>query len=380
MKNWVLVLFTTMLAGFMCMSCGDDGGSTEPSDEMPVITSLSADSTTIEAGQTAVITCTASDADGDVLIYDWQSTGGVISGSGSRITWTAPVTVGTYTITCDVSDGEGSVSEDIGIIVFETPVPGAMVSVQGGTFDMTDYSTNQAGDTVTVTVGNFSIGKYEVTQKEWSDIMGSNPASAYGVGDNYPVYPISWFLILEYCNKRSVAEGLTPCYSIAGSTVRSDWPSLPIYSSDASFAAWNAVVCDWSADGYRLPTEAEWEYAARGGAAWTDNYLYSGSDTLDDIAWYAGNSSNLTHTIGTKMPNQLGIYDMSGNLYEFCWDWYAPYHDNTTDPKGPGSGDMRIVRGGSWMSIEANCVVAGRYREYPVSIFDYNGFRVVTRP
>ena len=156
--------------------------------------------------------------------------------------------------------------------------------------------------------------------------------------------------------------------------------SLPNFSSDASFPVWNAVVCNWSADGYRLPTEAEWEYAARGGLNWTDDYTYSGSDIIGEIAWYSQNSNNLAHAIGTKLPNQLGIYDMSGNLYEFCWDWYAPYTDNVTDPLGPASGDMRMVRGGSWMSIEENCVVSGRYREYPVSFYNYNGFRIVTRP
>ncbi|MBU1172265.1 MAG: formylglycine-generating enzyme family protein [Proteobacteria bacterium] len=261
---------------------------------------------------------------------------------------------------------------------YEAPVPGAMVSVQGGTFDMVDPSSDQVINAVTVS--DFSIGKYEVTQKEWSDIMGSNPASGNSVGDNYPVYHISWFEIVMYCNKRSVEEGLTPCYSISASTDPEDWSTLPVYSSDPSFADWNAVECNWSANGYRLPTEAEWEYAARGGAHWTDSYEYSGSDILGSVAWHDGNSNDLTHTIGTKLPNQLGISDMSGNLYEFCWDWNATYAGDVTDPTGPGTGEFRIVRGGSWMSMDANCVVDGRYGEYPNSVYDYNGFRVVTRP
>ena len=383
MRNRVWVLFTVMLAGFAFLSCGDGGDSGDDTDsegEMPVITSLSADPSTVEIGQTSVLSCTASDADGDAISYSWQGTGGTISGSGASVTWTAPATVATYSLTCYVSDGEGTVSDSISVSTYETPTPGAMVSVQGGTFDMTDYSYNQAGDTVSVTVSDFSIGKYPVTQKEWSDIIGSNPSSGNGIGDNLPVYNLSWFEILKYCNMRSVAEGLTPCYSIAGSTDVLDWPVLPNFSSDISFPVWNAVVCNWSADGYRLPTEAEWEYAARGGLNWTDDYTYSGSDIIDEIAWYSQNSNNLAHAIGTKLPNQLGIYDMSGNLYEFCWDWYAPYTDNVTDPLGPASGDMRMVRGGSWMSIEENCVVSGRYREYPVSITNYNGFRIVTRP
>ena len=385
MKNRIIVLFAVMLAGFGLTFCGGgsgdgDGDRTDPTNEMPEISSLAADPATVEVGQTAVLTCTASDADGDVLSYTWLETAGAISGSGSSVTWTAPISVGAYTITCDVSDGKDTVSESLNVSVYETPIPGAMVSVPGGTFDMTDFSFNASGDTVTETVSAFSMGKYEVTQKEWSDVMGSNPASGSGTGDNVPVYHISWFDTLVYCNTRSLLEGLTPCYSISGSTDPDAWPARPAYSTDPSFAAWNAVECNWSANGYRLPTETEWAYAARGGSDWTDNYEFSGSDSLDNIAWYSENSSNLTHPVGTKWPNQLGIYDMSGNLYEFCWDWYAPYTDNLTDPVGPASGEMRIVRGGSWMSIRENCVVAGRYEEYPNSVFDYNGFRVVTRP
>ena len=262
------------------------------------------------------------------------------------------------------------------------PISGEMITVQGGTYDLVDTS-KQLVDTITVTVSNFSIGKYEVTQKEWEDIMGNNPAvdptNGIGIGDDFPVFRVSWFDVLTYCNERSIAEDLTPCYSISSSTNPDDWGSIPIYSADPTFAAWNAVECNWSANGYRLPTEAEWEYAARGGAHWTDDYTYSGSNTIDDVACYDGNSTGL-NTIGTKSSNQLGIYDMSGNLYEFCWDWYAYYTEDALDPTGAPSGGMRIVRGGAWSDNDANCVVDGRYREYPNSVFDYNGFRVVRRP
>lgn len=383
MKNWVLLLFVVILAGAGFISCGGgsgDGDGADPANEIPDIYSLTADPESVEAGQATVLTCTAGDLDGDVLTYTWAASDGAISGSGSSVTWTAPATVGTYTLTCAVSDGTDTVSEGVSIAVYETPVPGAMVPVQGGAFDMTDYSYDQSGETVTVTVGDFSIGKYEVTQKEWFDVMGVNPASGSGTGDNFPVYHLSWFDILVYCNTRSLQEGLTPCYRIAGSTDPDAWPVVPVYSTDPSFAAWNAVECDWTADGYRLPTEAEWVYAAGGAAEWTDAYAYSGSDVLGDVAWYQDNSTDSTHAIGTKSPNQLGIHDMSGNLYEFCWDWYAPYTDNATDPTGPASGDMRMVKGGSWMSIPENCVVFGRFREYPNSVFDYNGFRVVRKP
>ncbi|MBN2790204.1 MAG: SUMF1/EgtB/PvdO family nonheme iron enzyme [Candidatus Delongbacteria bacterium] len=380
MKRLIVALVVIVLFLLIFTSCSDDSSS-EPGNKAPVITSIVSNPATVELGQTATVTCTASDADVDVLTYSWNNTGGTISGSGSSITWTAPDTVGNYSVTCEVSDGEDSVNDGVNISTFETAIPGAMVSVTGGTFTMTDPSKQTY---VTVTVSDFSIGKYEVTQKEWVDLMGSNPASYdptnnIGVGDNNPVFHIGWFDILVFCNQKSMADSLTPCYSINGSTDPDNWGVRPIYSSDPTFAAWNAVICDWDATGYRMPTEAEWEFAARGGVNWTDDYTYSGSNIIGDVAWYNDNSGSELHIIGTKLPNQLGIYDMTGNLYEYCWDWYAAYTDNATDPTGAPTGDMRIVRGGSWMSIPENCVVNGRYREYPNTNYDYNGFRLVKR-
>lgn len=383
MKKMILAFILVSLMAVFLFSCSDEDNSTDPTNTKPVISSLTTDLASVEVNQSAVITCTASDADGDALTYSWDNTGGAISGTGSSITWTAPGTVGGYIITCDVSDGEDTATDSLGITTYQIVIPGAMVSVAGGTFTMIDPS-KQTPDTVTVTVSDFTIGKYEVTQKEWEDVLGSNPAeydptNNIGVGDNNPVFHVGWFDILVFCNEKSLAESLTPCYSINGSTDPDTWGVRPEYSDSPTFAAWNAVICDFDATGYRMPTEAEWEFAARGGINWTDGYIYSGSDTIDEIAWYQENSGSELHSIGTKLPNQLGIYDMTGNLYEYCWDWYAPYTDNATDPTGAPTGDMRIVRGGSWMSIPANCVVNGRYREYPNSNYDYNGFRLVKR-
>ena len=282
----------------------------------------------------------------------------------------AAMLAGLFIMACEDSSSEPDNNDP-------PPVPGEMATVAGGTFTTSDPSKQTP---VSITVSSFSIGKYEVTQKEWEDVMGSNPASGSSAGDNFPVYHIGWFDILVFCNKKSALDGLTPCYTINASTDPDDWGVRPLYSDSQTFAAWNAVICDWNATGYRLPTEAEWEFAARGGADWSDGYTYSGSNTIDDVAWYDGNSNSELHSIGTKSANQLGICDMTGNLYEYCWDWYAPYVDDSTDPVGPSTGEMRIVRGGSWMSMPANCVVNGRYREYPNTNYDYNGFRLVKKP
>ena len=238
-----------------------------------------------------------------------------------------------------------------------------MVFVQGGTFEMGDHfdeGWSQEFPVHSVTLDNFYISGYEVTQAEYEAIVGNNPASGYGVGDNYPVYNVSWFDAVTFCNLKSQQEGLTPCYDL------NDW------------------ICDFSANGYRLPTEAEWEYAARGGINWEDNYRYSGcldENDLMDYAWYFGNSSpNSSHEVGTKLPNQLArCYDMSGNLWEWCNDWYdSSYYlsSPTNNPTGPGSGSSRVLRSGSYPSDAFLCRVTFRDGIEPTYNHYILGFRI----
>lgn len=214
-----------------------------------------------------------------------------------------------------------------------------------------------------VIVSNFEISDHEVTQAEYEKYCGyggSKPSNSNGVGINYPAYYVSWFDALVYCNKRSIKEGLTPCYKIKSSTDPTDWGDVPT-SSDST---WNAVECNWKANGYRLPTEAEWEYAARGGNGLAGyQYEYAGSDTIDDVAWYYSNSGGKTHAVKGKEANGLGLYDMSGNVWEWCWD-------------GSASGDC-YRRGGSWNHSADCCAVS--YRNYYYAYYRYNcyGFRVV---
>lgn len=260
-----------------------------------------------------------------------------------------------------------------------------MVLIHAGTFQMGSnegYSDNKPVHEVTITKP-FYMGKYEVTQAEYEvycSYGSSVPSSSCGDGDNYPVYYVSWYDALVYCNKRSMAEGLTPCYSINDSTDPKVWGDVPTSSS----ATWNSVECNWNANGYRLPTEAEWEYAARAGDNTVDSLTYSGTsdvNKLGDYAWYYDNANNNTHEVGTKEPNAFGLYDMSGNVWERCWNCPTrEYNENTeggSDPTGTSAGSDRVNRGGSWSSFSGSCAVSCRGSSNPSYRRDNLGFRVV---
>jgi len=234
----------------------------------------------------------------------------------------------------------------------EVGVPN-MVLVKGGTFQMGSNNDDDDDNQIhSVTVSSFYIGKYEVTQKEWQAVMGSNPS--HFKGDNRPVEQISWYEAVAFCNKLSQKEGLTKAYTING----------------------KKITCNWQANGYRLPTEAEWEYVARGGKL-SKGYTYSGSDDLDEVGWYYRNSGNQTKEVGTKKANELGIYDMSGNVGEWCWDWYDSYSSaSQTNPKGAGSGSYRVLRGGSWYDYDNRCRVSHRNYNSPDRSNGDLGFRL----
>ncbi len=241
--------------------------------------------------------------------------------------------------------------------------PDQMILVPGGTFN--NYTSD-------VTVSSFYMDKYELTQTAYQVVMGTNP-SYYPNVTNGPVEQVSWFNAIEYCNRRSINEGLTPCYSYSTyGTNPATWP-----------AGWNTdylnhtnVSCNWTANGYRLPTEAEWEFAARGGNQ-THNYTYSGSNTIGDVAWYWDNSGSTTHTVGTKTANELGLFDMSGNVWEWNWDIYGSYPSSAqTNPHGAVSGPTRILRGGCWNNDVDGCPVFGRGGNSATSSYNNFGFRV----
>ena len=227
----------------------------------------------------------------------------------------------------------------------------------------------------------FVMGQYEVTQqlylavmKEWGGT--SKPIDAYGLGDEYPAYYVSWYDAVVFCNeltKKVLGEDACVYYSDAEFT--------EVYTTGDGTDE-KTPYMNISKSGYRLPTEAEWELAARGGdpgaEAW--KYTYAGSSTIGGVAWYSGNSSSKTHQVGTKAANSLGLHDMSGNVWEWCWDWYDHYGgiDADTPFDGVASGsDERVLRGGCWNFSSSFCTVSDRDCDFPDRRYYFHGFRLV---
>ena len=230
-------------------------------------------------------------------------------------------------------------------------------------------------------IASFYISDHEVTRGEYKAVMGSDPSTAKAydkdgnglTGDdavkNNPVNYISWYDALVYCNTLSLKEGLTPCYAIGGSINPNDWGSVPTSWDDT----WDAATCDPKANGFRLPTEVEWEWAARGG----ENYTYAGSETIGDVAWYTGNTRDSgSRDVKTKNKNGYELYDMSGNVYEWCWDRYGSISSDTPS-SGAASGSNRCLRGGSWFFTADKAQVAERFSHEPYQRQKHYGFRVV---
>ena len=267
------------------------------------------------------------------------------------------------------------------------------VFVEGGTFTMGSPESESGRDDDEVQhqvkVGSFYMKETEVTHREYLEFLNSAGVSRSGklngnevidlddddaaigyTGGRFkftgssnastletPVIEVTWYGATEYCNWLSREEGLTPVYRISDNSLRANW----------------------SADGYRLPTEAEWEYAARGGKK-SRGHKYSGSNTVGEVAWYDDNSGGKTHPVGDKRANELGLYDMSGNVWEWCWDWDGDYSGGSqTDPRGPSGGSDRVRRGGGWDGDAEDLRSASRDNYAPSRSDDNLGFRPLRR-
>ena len=309
---------------------------------------LSKKSVILQPNDMEILTATVLPENADNKTVTWESSNEEIAevNKNGRVIANG---YGACTITCSATDDSGVKAECQVVVVpagqtyTVNGVSFKMMPVEGGTFMM--GSNNGEDDEMPVhevTLSSFSIGETEVTQALWFAVMGANPTSSNswsttcGLGDNYPAYYISWDICQSFITKLNQLTG-------------------------ASF---------------RLPTEAEWEYAARGGNK-SQGYIFSGSNTIGDVAWYRSNSDNTTHEVATKAPNELGIYDMSGSVWEWCQDWYGSYSSgNQTNPTGPASGSYRVVRGGSWSHYAAGCRVSNRPYSNPTHTLDNLGLRL----
>jgi formylglycine-generating enzyme len=320
---------------------------------------FSPNSGSFTSGQYVTITCSTNNA---TIRYTKDGS----EPTSSALVYTSPLYI-TSEVTIKAKaykSGMNPSKTSIAVITVNIPISPNFVLVPGGTYSFGASS---------ITVSTFYIDKYEVTQLEYYNVMEIEPTLGFGTGDSYPAYFMSWYNAIEYCNRRSTGENLTPCYAYGTYGTNIDaWPTG--WNSDANNHT--NISCNWEAEGYRLPTEAEWLWAAKGGQT-TPIFAYCGSNDVTQVAWYIDNSDGTSHAVGTKLPNALGIYDMSGNVWEWNWDIYGIIPSiSEPNPHGASTGTYRVSHGGAWQAYDSSCTIA--YRSYGLPTFstEFVGFRV----
>ncbi len=347
---------------------------TGPANQAPEITDITASPSVIFPGEFCTLTVTATDAESDDLTYSWSVDGGSLSSvSGISVIWTAPDLPDTYTVTCNVNDGNttSNGSIDIEVNSAEEFVP-EMVFIQGGEFEMGDITGNGQQDerpVHTVSLSDFYMSTFEVTNTEFCVFL--NNVGQHSDGDEI------WIDIND--NDCQISENGGIYNPISGKE------NHPV----GEVSLYGAVAyCDWltsiSGDIYRLPTEAEWEYACRAGS--TGDFCFgSNENLLCDYAWYFGNTAGEgVLPVGQKQPNSWGLYDLHGNIWEWCSDRYdADYYQEcfdsgtVTNPTGPSSGNVGVIRGGDWLSGSIFLRSSERTPNYPNATDGHIGFRCI---
>jgi uncharacterized repeat protein (TIGR02543 family) len=266
---------------------------------------------------------------------------------------------------------------------------GTLKYVPAGRFQFDSTATN-----ISVINKPYRLSQHEITRQQFLGIMGTDPSdTSKSSGLSDPVQRVNWYHVIAFANKLSLVEDLTPVYAVTVSGTAVDWSTLAYGAiPTADNADWNAATTDWNANGYRLPTEMEWMWAAMGapadgqnGGTNTTGYQKAfagstGSNEIGDYSWYSSNSGNTTHPVGTKTANELGLYDMSGNLLEWCWDRYDTYPTGILpDYRGPDTGAFRMTRGGAFSFVADALTVAIRNQaQAPRNNTEYDiGFRLV---
>jgi len=378
----IIALVAIIGFSFACSGGGGDDNSDTPVQVTGVTLNKTSLSLAVGGSETLTVNVVPTNATNKTVTWSSSDTAKATVSNNGLVTaiaeGTATITVktadGNKTATCAVTVTGGS--DDGGI-----PVNIEMLPIPAGTFTMGSPTTeanrsDSEGPQHSVTLSSFKMSKYQVTQAQWVDVMGASEdrtTASYGKGNNYPVYYVNWYDAIVFCNKLSIKEGLDAVYSIFGKTNPSEWGTIPISSN----LTWNGAVMDKSKNGYRLPTEAEWEYACRAGTT----TAYNTGDTISDsTGWYSSNSGSKTHEVGKKPANAWGLYDMHGNVYEWCWGWYdSSYYSSspTNDPIGASSGTNRVVRGGSWYHSAENMRSAYRGSNLPSLRSSVIGFRLI---
>ena len=333
----------------LVVGCGEEK---EPTNNPPVINSFTASSTEVDTSAEVELVVLATDPDGDDLTYVYENTGGTVTGTDNMVTWVAPEASGNYVITVDVSDGELNTQDLITITVVLPDTP--IVLIPAGEFEMGDHFNESGVDerpVHTVYLDAFYMDIYEVTNAQYQKFMD---ATGHGA-------PNLWY------------------------DSRFNKPEQPVVG-----ASWHDAVAyaEWA--GKRLPTEAQWEKAARGGLVgkrypWGDEA--PDTDGVYRASYYIGDSGaadgyEYTAPVGSFAPNSYGLYDMAGNVWEWCADWYSKsYYANSpsNNPLGPDSGAWRVLRGGSWVPHPGLLRVAYRGAHDPPDLYDHVGFRCVSQ-